>query len=191
MRSDDSVTAPLRWSPFLALLGCHEIGVVSPASYSPSMNWGDAPAWAAFVVSVGALGVSIKARSDGKRSADAAEKSAAVAEDALTHQRQMDAERRAAEDEANRPRAMLSCEHAHKAKWQLINHGTAIATNVRVTEAVGAMHRPWPENLTLAPGEVYDFLMAGSMQEPLPSVIRVVWDGQEDPVPLRVPPRIG
>ncbi|MFJ5521101.1 hypothetical protein ACIQB4_29195 [Streptomyces griseoluteus] len=155
------------------------------------MNWGDAPAWAAFFVSVGALGVSIKARSDGKRSADAAEISAAVAEDALAHQRQMDAERRAAEDEANRPRVMLSCEHAHKAKWQLINHGMATATKVRITEAVGAMHRPWPENLTLAPGEVYDFLMVGSMQEPLPSVIRVAWDGQEDPVPLRVPPRIG
>lgn len=154
------------------------------------MNWGDAPAWAAFAVSLGAFGISLKARGDGKRSANAAEKSAEVAEDALAYQRRMDADRRAAEEEANRPRVVLSFEHANKARWQLINHGTATAAHVRITEVVGAMHRPWPESLTLAPGEVYDFLMAGSMQESVPSVIRVIWDGQEDPVPLRVPPRV-
>lgn len=155
------------------------------------MNWGDAPAWAAFAVSLGAIGISLKARSDGKRSADAAEKTAAVAEETLAHQRTVDAAQRAAEEEANRPRVVLAFEHANKAKWQLVNYGTAIATNVRITEAVAAMHGAWPENLTLAPGEVRDFLMAGSMEARIPSLIRVVWDGQEEPVPLRVPPRIG
>ncbi|MFF8360303.1 hypothetical protein ACF063_43370 [Streptomyces chartreusis] len=103
----------------------------------------------------------------------------------------MDSDRRAAEEEANRPRVVLGFEHANKARWQLVNNGTATAMNVRITETFGAMHGTWPEGLSLAPGEVYDFMMSGSMQEAVPSVIRVVWDGQEEPVPLRVPPRAG
>ncbi|WP_206508035.1 hypothetical protein [Streptomyces chrestomyceticus] len=155
------------------------------------MDWGDVAGWAAFGVSVGAFVISLKARGDGKRSADAAERSAAIAEEALAHQRQQDADRLAAEREASRPRVELRVEHATKAKWQIINVGTATARGVRLTEEVPALHHPWPSDLTLAPGELHDFLMAGSMQVPIPSVIYVAWEGQEDPVPLRVPPRVG
>lgn len=155
------------------------------------MDWGDIAGWAAFVVSAGALAVSLKARGDGKRSADAAERSVAVAEAALAHQRQQDAARAAEEEERGRPRANLRIEHARKAKWQLINDGTATATNVKLAEAVPALHGPWPDTLDLAPGEVHEFLIAASMQVPFPPVIRLVWDGQEQPMPLRVPARVG
>lgn len=114
-----------------------------------------------------------------------------MAEETLADQRREAAERRAAEEEANRPRALLRIEHANKAKWQLVNHGTGPAQNVECVDDVEAMHRNWPSGLSLLPGEVYDFMMAGSMQAPIPSVIRVRWEGQNDPVPLRVPPRIG
>ncbi len=168
------------------------------------MNWGDAPAWAAITVSLAAIVVSLKARGDGRRSADAAEqsvqesrrsgdaaeRSAAAAEEALADQRREAAERRAVEEEVNRPRAKLAIEHATKARWQLINRGTATAEDVRCLEEVPAMVRPWPDGLSLAPGELHDFMMAGSMQRAIPSVIRFLWDGQDEPVPLRVPPRI-
>ena len=49
----------------------------------------------------------------------------------------------------------------------------------------------WPSGLTVEAGNVYRFMMAGSMGAPIPSVIRVVWDGQDDPVRLRVSPRFG
>ncbi|GGP35108.1 hypothetical protein ACWDY7_01440 [Streptomyces calvus] len=183
------------------------------------MDMGDVPAWAALVVSVGAVVVSLKARSDGSRAADAAEKSvieakrsadaseqavvearrssdasersAAVAEETLEDQRREAAERRAAEAEANRPRAALCIEHANKAMWHLANYGTGPAENIVCVDEVEAMIDDWPAGLSLAPGEVHDFMMVGSMQASIPPVLRVKWDGQDEPVPLRVPPRIG
>ncbi|MER7816952.1 hypothetical protein [Streptomyces sp. NPDC096153] len=183
------------------------------------MDMGDMPAWAALVVSVGAVAVSLKARGDGSRAADAAEKSvteakrsadaseqavtearrssdaaersAAVAEETLADQRREAAERRAAEAETNRPRAVLKIEHANKAKWHLMNHGTAAAENIVCVDEVDALIGDWPTGLSLPPGEIHDFMMAGSMQASIPSVLRVKWDGQDEPVPLRVPPRVG
>lgn len=176
------------------------------------MDWGDAPAWAAFALSSGALWISFKARGDGKRSADAAEasvveaqesraearrsgdaaeRSAIAAEETLADQRREAEARRAAEAEANRPRADLVIEHSHKAKWLLINRGTGTAANVRLSNDVPALIGVWPDPLELPPGEAHDFMMAGAMGAPIPSVIRVVWEGQADPVPLLVPPRVG
>ncbi|MFC8270358.1 hypothetical protein ACFUIZ_32255 [Streptomyces cinereoruber] len=123
-----------------------------------------------------------------RRSSDAAERSAVAAEETLGDQRREAAERRQAEEEANRPRAKLHIEHRDKAVWELINHGTAAAENVRCLDAPGARDE-WPADLSLAAGDVYAFMMAGSMQERVPSVLRVVWDGQDEPVLLRVPPR--
>ncbi|MFJ3941749.1 hypothetical protein [Streptomyces parvus] len=62
---------------------------------------------------------------------------------------------------------------------------------MKLAEAVPALHRPWPDTLDLAPGGVHEFLIAASMQVPFPPVIRIVWDGQEQPLPLRVPARVG
>ncbi|MFC8238940.1 hypothetical protein [Streptomyces sp. NPDC057284] len=176
------------------------------------MDWGDAPAWAAFALSGGALWISIKARGDGKRSADAAEasveearesraearrsgdaaeRSAIAAEETLADQRREADDRRSAEAEANRPRPELSIEHSRKAVWQLINSGTAAARQIRCTELPTAMARGLEGGITLEPGEVSEFMMAASMGSPIPPVLRFVWEGQDQPVPLRVPPRIG
>ncbi|MER5677382.1 hypothetical protein ABT081_10635 [Streptomyces sp. NPDC002238] len=171
------------------------------------MDLGDAAGWAAFAISGGALFVAVKAQRDGRRSANAAEasveearlsrvaseRSATVAEETLADQRREAAERRAAEEEANRPRAALSIEHSRKAVWQLINSGTATARNIRLEERPSALVRGWEEgdDVTLDPGEVHEFMMSGSMQSPMPPVLRLVWEGQDDPVPLRVPPRVG
>ncbi|WP_237295670.1 hypothetical protein [Streptomyces violaceoruber] len=173
-------------------------------TWAASWEWGDAPAWAAFGLAAIALVFSIKAQKDGRRSADAAvasvkearlsrvasEKSAAVAAETLADQRREAAERRAEEEEANRPRAVLTIEHSRKAVWQLINSGTAAAENVRCEERPEAMVRGWPDGLSIPAGEVHEFMMAGSMQASIPPVLRVTWDGQEEPVPLRVPPRV-
>jgi hypothetical protein len=54
----------------------------------------------------------------------------------------------------------------------------------------GSSHGVFEQQRVLTLLEVVNLLSA-LVQEPLPSVIRIVWDGQEYPVPLRVPPRIG
>lgn len=99
--------------------------------------------------------------------------------------------RRAAEVEANRPRADLVIEHSSKAKWLLINKDTGTAANARLSNDVPALIGDWPDALELPPGEAHDFMMAGTMGARIPSVIRVVWEEQADPVPLLVPPRVG
>lgn len=183
------------------------------------MDMGDVPAWAALVVSVGAVIVSLLARRDGnraataaensvkeakrssdaaeqsvgeaRRSGDAAERSARVAEETLADQRREAAERRAAEEEASRPRAELRIRHQTKAKWILVNEGTGPANNIVLVDEVPALVGTWSEGASLPPRDALEFMMAGAMGAPLPSVIRVKWDGQEEPVPLLVPPRIG
>ncbi|MGW0121843.1 hypothetical protein [Streptomyces sp. NPDC003327] len=175
------------------------------------MDMRDAPGWvgaglglAAFVVSLRSVKHSKRAADaaegsataaeqsvvETRRSSDAAERSATAAEETPADQRREAAQRRRQEDEANRPRAEFRIEHRDKAVWELINHGTAAAENVRCLDAPGARDE-WPPGLSTAAGDVYPFMMAGSMQEPIPSVLRVVWEGQDEPVLLRVPPRIG
>ncbi|MFI1361274.1 hypothetical protein ACH4TV_48135 [Streptomyces sp. NPDC020898] len=175
------------------------------------MDMGDVPGWvgaglglAAFAVSLVSVKHSRRSAEasatsadaaqasvvEARRSSDAAERSAHVAEATLADQRREAAERRAAEEEANRPRAALRIEHRNKAVWELVNSGTADAVNVRCVDGADAMDE-WPSGLTVEAGNVYRFMMAGSMEAPIPSVIRVVWDGQDDPVRLRVPPRFG
>lgn len=166
---------------------------------------GDAAGWAAFAISVGAFGVSIRAQRDGRRSANAAEetvkearragdaavRSAVAAELTLADQRREAAEQRAAEEEASRPRAVLHIEHSRKAVWQLINSGTAAALRIRLAEQPTAIMRGWEGEVSLDPGDVHEFTMAGSSGSPIPAVMRLIWDGREQPVLLRVPPRIG
>lgn len=183
------------------------------------MDWGDAPAWVAIVVSAVAIWVSYLARRDGKRSANAAEasvmeakrsadaaetsvaearrsgnaaeRSAVAAEETLADQRREAAERRAAEEEANRPRPVLTIEHYMNAVWHLVNSGTASAENIRIEESPRAVRAGWETPVSLPPNEVHEFMMSGSLGFPMPAVLRLVWDGQEEPVPLRVPPRVG
>ena len=61
------------------------------------MKWGDVPAWFALAIAAAALLVSWKVRQDGRRSVEAAARSARAAEAALEHQRREARERRTLE----------------------------------------------------------------------------------------------
>ncbi|MFC9682694.1 hypothetical protein [Streptomyces sp. NPDC056948] len=159
------------------------------------MDWGDVPAWAAFALSAGALWIAFKARGDGKKSADASAKSAdasvrsaVAAEEALTLQRREAEERRAAEEEAARPRAVLTLERPEQRRFILRNSGTAVAEGVTITEAgEEGQARDLPEGVTLHPGEGHPFFILTAMGLETPTRIYVTWEGQEEPVPLGVP----
>jgi hypothetical protein len=137
------------------------------------MGWGDALAALALLVSAGALWVSAKAQKDGKRAADVAE---------ATLARQI-----AADEEAARPRVVLRLEHEEKDAYKLCNDGNAPALNIVFDEE----ELPYVFTLrgtgevSLQPGEAVGFLMAGGV----PPQLFARWDGQEDLVPVRVPPK--
>lgn len=170
------------------------------------------PAWAALVVSAIAAVASIKAVNHAKdsvtqskrsadaadasvtearRSGDAAERSARVAEETLADQRREATERRAAEEEANRARAKLRIAHLKGATWILVNEGTGPANNIVCVDEKPYIARNWPEGVSISANDAHEFMMAGAAGAPTPSVLRLKWDGQEEPVPLLVPPRIG
>lgn len=149
------------------------------------MDWGDAPGWAALAVALGALGVSLKARRDGRRNADAAERSATAAEQALVDQRRDAEERRVAAAEAARPRVRLRIDYAGKRNYRLRNYGDAIASNVVNVDPCGAVDE-WPIPLSLRPGEAHAFMIVGDRDNREPTQITVMWDGQEDAVVLPV-----
>lgn len=159
------------------------------------MNWGDVPAWAALALSAVAVWISFKARGDGKKSADASAKSAdasvrsaVAAEEALALQQREADERRAAEQEAARPRVVLTLERPEQRRFVLRNRGTAIAEGVTITQAgEPGQARDLPEGVTLHPGEGHSFFIVTAMGLPTPTLIYVTWEGQEVPVPLGVP----
>lgn len=176
-------------------------------SWTASWEWGDAPAWAAFVLAAIAVVISIRAQRDGRRSANAAEKSVtaaeksveearlsriasekstAIAEETLADQRREAAERRAAEVEAARPRPDLFIKYRGGSQFHLINRGTGLAENIRVVEEHHAMD-PWGE-VSLGANEVYPFMMAGDNSGLVPGAIKLAWDGLTEPVSVLVPP---
>lgn len=154
------------------------------------MDLGDIPAWVACALAAGAFIVSLKARGDGKESARAAVRSANAAEAALREQRREAEERRAAEAEAARPRPNLVVEYSRGSMYRLCNYGTGPAANVKILERdLPPVVRNLPVDVDLHPDEAHEFLMTGTMGGPVPPQIYVLWDGQDSPVPLRVPPR--
>lgn len=177
------------------------------------MDWGDGPGWAGVLVAIAAVAFAAKARGDGKKSAmaaaesvvearraaDAAEaanvdgrRSADTAEAALALQQREADERRAADAEAARPRVTLVIEHYRKSTWRLVNHGSAVAEGVRFVDVPESLiQRQMSDEVRLDPEEAHDFMIAPSMGSPTPTMLRVVWDGQETPVSLRVPPGLG
>ncbi|MDQ0848050.1 hypothetical protein [Streptomyces sp. V1I6] len=176
--------------------------------YLPFMDMGDLPAWGALIVSVAAAGASFRALRHAKdsvtqskrsadaadasvaltrRSSEAAERSARVAEETLADQRREAAERRAAEEEANRPRADLRVRHLAKSKWVLVNQGSGSADNIICMDGDPYIARNWPNGASIPAGGAHEFVMVGAAGKPIPSVLRLKWDGQDEPVSLVVP----
>ncbi|MEU0978484.1 hypothetical protein ABZ488_04635 [Streptomyces griseus] len=169
-------------------------------SWAASWEWGDAPAWAAFVLAAIALVFSIKAQRDGRRSANAAEesvkeaklsriaaeRSTAVAEATLADQRREADERRAAEEEASRPRVELRIEYSSGNLFHLVNDGRLRAENIRLANeepTVGG----WEEGLSLGENETFTFFISGGIAYNIPAMLRFTWDGLPEPVAVRVP----
>ncbi|WP_241837606.1 hypothetical protein [Streptomyces sp. CB02115] len=171
-------------------------------SWTASLGWGDWPAWLGCLAAVVALVISTRAQRDGRRSANAAEKSVAAAEASVEEVRLSplasersatvaeetlaDQRREAAEEEASRPRVDLRVEYSGGGMFLLFNQGAARAENIRAVGEYPAM-RSWPAGLSLGGNEPHTFMMAGDYEDPVPAVIKVVWDGQDEPVSLRVP----
>ncbi|MFS0697784.1 hypothetical protein [Streptomyces nitrosporeus] len=170
-------------------------------SWAASWEWGDAPAWAAFGLAAIALWISIRAQKDGRRSANAAvasveearlsrvasEKSAVVAEETLADQRREAAERRAAEEEASRPRPAFTIERRNRSNFYLRNTGTGRATGVAISNRGAPYVMERIAGVDLAPAEAVEFSMLGSAGQPIPGTLYVTWDGQGEEVPVAVP----
>ncbi|TFE49007.1 hypothetical protein E3E14_16715 [Streptomyces sp. ICN441] len=173
-------------------------------------EWGDVASWAAFALAGGAFVVSLKARGDSKksadatvraasaaeesvaearRSADASIRSAAAAESSLELQQQDAEERRRAQEEAQRPRVDLRLMFHEGSTWHLVNDGTAPARNLQLRTQFEFRPPEMPANLILDPGAVQPLRMIGTLGAPRPAVLEFTWEGQDDPVRLRVPPK--
>ncbi|MGW8624277.1 hypothetical protein C0R01_11175 [Streptomyces albidoflavus] len=155
------------------------------------MELGDVPAWLALALSAAAIAISVKAQRDGRRSADASERSAKAAEETLADQRRQEADRRAAEEAAAVPRALLRVTHVSRDLFRLHNDGTGAAHNVTfVEEDLPAVFRlKGAGDVSLQAGEAVDFLMAGAWGKPIPPQLFAKWEGQVEPLPIQVPPR--
>lgn len=177
-------------------------------SWAASLGWGDWPTLVACLIAGAALVVAFKAQRDGRRSAAASEgsaaaavasveearlsrlaseRSASVAEETLADQRREAAERRAAEEEANRPRPRFQVERPGIRQFRLRNVGTGPAVGIAI------IARPAPfiwgdhTGVSLEPGEAYSFPMAAAGGVPMPGTLYITWDGQDEEVAVAVP----
>ncbi|WCN06035.1 hypothetical protein M6G08_30330 [Streptomyces sp. M92] len=81
-------------------------------------------------------------------------------------------------------------QHVRGQLYRLCNNGTGPAPKLTVLDRdLPPVVRNIPQEEDLPAGEAHEFLMAGTMGGPVPPQIYVTWDGQETPVPLRVPPK--
>ncbi|WP_445521307.1 hypothetical protein [Streptomyces sp. NEAU-174] len=146
------------------------------------MDWGDPPTWVAIAVSLAALAYARLARGDSRRSAD-------IAQASLNIQQTEFDERRAAAAAAAVPKVKFVVEHVHKLRYCLRNVGDATATGVTVSREGLSLVTGLPENVTLAPEAAHDFKILEAWGAQRPTALLVRWDGQDEPYPVRVPPR--
>ncbi|MFJ8224933.1 hypothetical protein [Streptomyces griseus] len=177
-------------------------------SWAASLGWGDWPTLVACLIAGAALVVAFKAQRDGRRSATASEasataaqesveearlsrlaseRSATVAEETLADQRREAAERRAAEEEANRPRPRLVVERRSRNSFYLRNQGTGPAFKITMSERGAPYFFERVVDQDLAPGEGVPFQMAAADARPIPGTLYLTWEGQAEEVALPVP----
>lgn len=173
--------------------------------WAASWQWGDAPAWLAFILGVAALIISIWAQRDGRRSADAAVKSVEEARLSRVAAQQSAADGRRAADaaeaslalereavqaaaDAARPKVQLKIERAGSSRnpeiW-LTNVGDADASNLSFAEdsryrVSGSLDSEF------AAGQTARFTFSSGSQ---PDQLWFTWDGQSEPKPVAIPPR--
>ncbi|MFI2031859.1 hypothetical protein [Streptomyces buecherae] len=147
------------------------------------MDMGDLPAWVALGLSAAALAVSY---AYGKRSADAADESAAAAVASLALQRAEAEERRRAAE----PKVDLVLEHIQGTRYRVRNRGAATAPVVQFLDQGRPYLFDWPrDGVTIAADDSHPLTMAGAGSQRMPVRLLVTWEGQDEPVPLQIPPR--
>ncbi|MFE4552387.1 hypothetical protein [Streptomyces sp. NPDC056785] len=110
-----------------------------------------------------------------------------AAEEALALQRQEAQDRRDAEVEAARPRVDLRVEYVRGNRYRIVNHGQASAENLTFVDPP-ALARGLTEVINLAGNEGHYFNVVGASGVPVPTFLKAVWDGQTEPVTVRMPP---
>ncbi|MEV5765324.1 hypothetical protein AB0L34_12235 [Micromonospora sp. NPDC052213] len=150
------------------------------------LDLGDVPAWAALLISAGAVYVATRANRHARDSAAASKDSAGSA------RRSADAaERQAVAAEAAipppPPQVVWQVERVNNKRYLLRNVGVGTATGVQID--VRQAHPLVGLNLgngTVGPNESVSFLITGSMGRPSPTELWVSWDGQDEPVAVPV-----
>jgi hypothetical protein len=144
------------------------------------VDLGDVPAWAALLVSAGAVWVATRANrharesaSAAQRSADAAERQAQAAEAALP---------------LPPPDVAWRIEHVNRQRFLLRNIGVGVATGLRIDvrdahplAGLVNLDEPVPPNGSVS------FLITGSLGKPSPTELWLTWDGHDKPVAVPVP----
>ncbi|MEU7751145.1 hypothetical protein [Micromonospora sp. NPDC049171] len=176
-----------------------------------TVDWGDAPAWAAFAVSVGAAGVAWRALKHAKTSASASEISAqAAVRQAAAAERQVElaeAAFEAAREEAGESRlpvdtsaareALTSpkpgyvawwCELKSKNTYVLRNIGTDTARNVEIDESrIKCVVRGDTRADEVPPQASMELLLIPVYGAPKPNEIWLRWDDHPEWAPFPLP----
>jgi hypothetical protein len=144
------------------------------------IDMGEAPAWVALLVSVGAILVSIRANRHAEESAEASRRSADAAE------RQAEAAEAALPPPP--PKVAWRVEWVNRQRYLLRNIGVGPAARLRIDvrdahPLVGLKETEEP----IPPNGSVSFLITGSMGRPAPTGLWLTWDGQEEPVAIPVP----
>ncbi|AWZ05630.1 hypothetical protein DRB96_14395 [Streptomyces sp. ICC1] len=125
---------------------------------------------------------------EARKSADGAVRSAAAAEEALTLQHEEASARRTAEEEARRPRPRLELHHHHRTLFHLVNAGTGAADDLRLLTSLSNAPQELIDGMQLAAGAVYEIRLHTAFGTSMPAFLEFVWQGQDEPVRLRIPP---
>ncbi|GAA2990654.1 hypothetical protein GCM10017559_08380 [Streptosporangium longisporum] len=155
-----------------------------------AIDWGDASAWAAFAISLGAAGLAARGLKWQKISAEATVKSANAAEKATALTELMVKSQLAGKPDAHQGHDVKWSLERRKDRFILRNVGTAIATDVNVDgKGIARVASQVPTDAAVRPGESVSFMMAGSLAYAVPDEIEVTWGGHPEPMILPVPPR--
>ena len=153
------------------------------------MNWGDVPAWVAFVVALGAAILSLRSLHWEKQSAKAAEKSANEAARAnLIAERALELREQSEPADDPTPQVAWRIERGDGAQHVLRNVGRDVAEHVYVDRSrAPGINRNLPDDSVIRPDAGHAMLLKGSMQHPLPTELYLRWAGQDEWVAVPLP----
>lgn len=169
-------------------------------AYAAAMDidWGDAAAWAAFVIAVISASFAWRSVGEAKKSRVAAERAAAAGEvSAQAAVRSADAEEKAHQlaerqyQDSLPPAVAWQIEKAGKSWYVLRNIGTDTALDVTVdlSALAGALVQGAypPEHTTIASGVGHRFMLGPDSDSKVPDAVVVTWAGASAPATVGLP----